>query len=51
VSLADLFAEFDAVAAANSARVVAAKAAIAKCAAAFAGRARLNPSGWHDLCA
>ena len=51
VTLADLFAEFDAVARHTAARVDAAKAAIAQCAGTFAGRARLNPSGWHDLCA
>ena len=51
VTLADVFAEFDAVARETESRVVAAKAAIAHCATAFAGRARLNPFGWHDLCA
>lgn len=51
VTLADVFAEFDAVADDIAQRVVAAKAAIARCALAFAGRAKLNPSGWHDLCA
>lgn len=51
VTLADLFAEFDAVSRETASRVAAAKAAIADCASAFAGRARLNPSGWHDLCA
>ena len=51
VTLADLFAEFDAVARETAARAVAAKAAIAQCATAFGCRARLNPSGWHDLCA
>lgn len=51
VSLADVFAEFEAVARANAQRVAAAKAAIADCARQFSSRARLNPSGWHDLCA
>jgi glutamyl-tRNA reductase len=51
ITLADVFAEFDTVARQNEARVTAAKAAIARCASEFAGRARLNPSGWHDLCA
>jgi glutamyl-tRNA reductase len=51
VTLADVFAEFDAVAHDNAERVVAAKAAIAQCALAFASRAKLNPFGWHDLCA
>jgi len=51
VMLADVFAEFDAVARETASRVAAATAAIAQCASAFAGRAKLNPSGWHDLCA
>lgn len=51
VTLADVFAEFDAVAHETASRVAAAKAAIAQCATAFAGRAKLNPFGWHDLCA
>ena len=51
VSLADVFAEFDEVARKNSHRVAAATAAIAQCARAVASRAKLNPSGWHDLCA
>ena len=51
VTLADIFAEFDAAARGTADRVAHARAAIAQCARAFAGRARLNPSGWHDLCA
>lgn len=51
VTLADLFAEFEAVARQNSQRVAAARAAIAQCARAFGARAKLNPFGWHDLCA
>ena len=51
ITLAGLFAEFDTVARENELRAAAAKAAIARCANEFAGRARLNPSGWHDLCA
>ena len=51
ITLAGLFAEFEAVARENDVRVAAAKAAIARCASEFAGRARLNPFGWHDLCA
>ena len=51
VTLADVFAEFDAVAHQTASRVAAAKAAIAQCATVFAGRAKLNPFGWHDLCA
>ena len=51
VTLADVFAGFEAVAHDNEARVGAAKAAIAQCARDFASRAKLNPFGWHDLCA
>lgn len=51
VTLADVFAEFEAVAQETASRVSAAKAAIAECARTFAGRVKLNPSGWHDLCA
>lgn len=51
VTLADVFAGFDAVADDNAQRVAAATAAIAQCARAFASRAKVNPFGWHDLCA
>jgi len=51
VTLADVFADFEAVAKENAHRVRAAKAAIGSCARDFTTRARLNPSGWHDLCA
>jgi glutamyl-tRNA reductase len=51
VTLADIFAEFEAVARENSDRVAAAKVDIAQRANAFATRVKLNPSGWHDLCA
>lgn len=51
VTLADVFAGFDAVADDNAKRVAAATTAIAQCALAFASRARVNPFGWHDLCA
>jgi glutamyl-tRNA reductase len=51
VTLADIFAEFEAVARENADRVAAAKADIARRATAFATRVKLNPSGWHDLCA
>jgi glutamyl-tRNA reductase len=51
VSLADVFAEFDEAAKDNAERVAAATAAIGQRARAFASRAKLNPSGWHDLCA
>lgn len=51
VTLADIFADFDAAARETGSRVAAARAAIAECARTFAGRVKLNPSGWHDLCA
>lgn len=51
VSLADIFNEMQRAAQATDRRVAAAKADIARCARAFATRAVLNPSGWHDLCA
>lgn len=51
VSLADIFNEMQRAAQAADRRVAAAKAEIARCARAFATRAVLNPSGWHDLCA
>ncbi|MBY0497581.1 MAG: hypothetical protein K2Y23_25530 [Cyanobacteria bacterium] len=51
VSLADVFDEMQRAAMAADRRVAAARVDIARCARAFAGRAVLNPSGWHDLCA
>lgn len=51
VTLADIFAEFDRAAAMTSARVSAARHEISRFARAFVTRAKLNPSGWHDLCA
>lgn len=51
VSLADVFSEMQRAAQAADRRVAAAKVEIARCARAFATRAVLNPSGWHDLCA
>ena len=51
VSLADVFNEMRRAAQAADRRVAAAKVEIARCARAFATRAVLNPSGWHDLCA
>lgn len=51
VSLTDIFNEMQRAAQAADRRVAAAKADIARCARAFATRAVLNPSGWHDLCA
>lgn len=51
VSLADVFSEMRRAAQTADGRVAAAKLEIAGCARAFATRAVLNPSGWHDLCA
>ena len=51
VSLHDVFAEMQRAAHAADRRVLAAKDDIARCGRAFATRAVLNPSGWHDLCA
>lgn len=51
VTLADVFAEFDRAAAMTGTRVAAARHDIRGCARAFVTRAKLNPSGWHDLCA
>ena len=51
VSLTDIFNEMQRAAQAADRRVAAAKADIARYARAFATRAVLNPSGWHDLCA
>ena len=51
VSLQDVFDEMQRAARAADRRVDAARAQIARCARAYATRASLNPSGWHDLCA
>jgi glutamyl-tRNA reductase len=51
VSLADVFNEMQRAAQVADRRVTAAKGDIARYARAFATRAVLNPSGWHDLCA
>jgi glutamyl-tRNA reductase len=51
VTLADVFAGVQEAGRANEARVAAAKDDVQRHARAFATRARLNPSGWHDLCA
>jgi glutamyl-tRNA reductase len=51
ISLADVFADFQSAAHAIDLRVAAAKEEIRHCARAFAARVKLNPSGWHDLCA
>ena len=51
ISLDDVFAEMQRAAQVADRRVAEAKLEIARCARAFATRAILNPSGWHDLCA
>jgi glutamyl-tRNA reductase len=51
VSLADVFAGFERTARKADEHVLAAKTEIRQCASVYASRARLNPSGWHDLCA
>lgn len=51
VTLADVFAGVQEATRATEARVAAARADIHRHARAFATRAKLNPSGWHDLCA
>ena len=51
VTLADVFATVQAAGRVTAARVQAAKDDIRACARAMAMRAKLNPSGWHDLCA
>ena len=51
VTLADVFAGVQEATCATAARVAAAKDDVRRHARAFATRAKLNPSGWHDLCA
>jgi hypothetical protein len=51
VTLADVFAGVQEATRATEARVASAKAEIQQLARAFVSRAKLNPSGWHDLCA
>jgi glutamyl-tRNA reductase len=51
VTLADVFAGVRAAALAGEQRVAAARSDIRQFARAFATRAKVNPSGWHDLCA
>lgn len=51
VSLIDVFNEMQRAAQAADQRITAARVEIGHCARAFAMRAVLNPSGWHDLCA
>ncbi len=52
VTLADVFASVErGEQATGRPRVAAARDDIQRCARAFTTRAKLNPSGWHDLCA
>jgi glutamyl-tRNA reductase len=51
VTLADVFATVEQSTQSTATRVAAATDDIRRCARAFATRAKLNPSGWHDLCA
>lgn len=51
VTLADVFAGVAETSRAVDARVAAARDEIRQRAQAYAARAKLNPSGWHDLCA
>ena len=51
VTLADVFAGVADTTRAIEARVAKAREEIRRRASAFASRAKLNPSGWHDLCA
>jgi glutamyl-tRNA reductase len=51
ITLDDVFAEIQAAAATSDQKAAAAREAIRDCARGFATRAKLNPSGWHDLCA
>ena len=51
VTLADVFSEMQRSECGADGRVAAARRAAQSCARAFATRAKLNPSGWHDLCA
>jgi glutamyl-tRNA reductase len=51
VTLAEVFAGVQEATRAAAERVDAARAEIQRHARAFVSRAKLNPSGWHDLCA
>jgi glutamyl-tRNA reductase len=51
VTLTDVFDEVQRAECNAGGRVAAARSAARRCAHAFATRAKLNPSGWHDLCA
>jgi hypothetical protein len=46
-----VFSDLQQAAHAIDGRVVAAKEEITQCARAYTSRVKLNPSGWHDLCA
>lgn len=51
VTLADVFSEMEAAAETTARQAALARAAVRECARAFTTRAKLHPSGWHDLCA
>jgi hypothetical protein len=51
VTLDDIFAELKAAARISDESAASAREEIRRCARAFVTRAKLNPSGWHDLCA
>lgn len=51
VTLDDVFAELQAAQQTADRQAAAAREEILRCAQAFVSRAKLNPSGWHDLCA
>ena len=51
ITLDDVFAEMQAAAATSDQKAATAREAIQQCARGFTTRAKLNPSGWHDLCA
>jgi glutamyl-tRNA reductase len=51
ITLDDVFAEMQAAAATSDQKAAAARETIRQCARTFVTRAKLNPSGWHDLCA
>ena len=51
VTLADVFATVEQATLSTATRVASATDDIRRCAKAFTTRAKLNPSGWHDLCA
>lgn len=51
VTLDDIFMELNAAAQISDQCAASAREEIRRCAHAFVTRAKLNPSGWHDLCA